>query len=348
MEERTNRTLTFRVAITAAVLAIITALTASLTFIQLETFHAAARAAASAAMDAASANTLSRLEGDISEINSVVHVLSSNPSLTDSDDRSETDGAIALFKAALHELPQADSLYVGYDNGCWLQVRRLDDLDPTERQRLGAPPGAVYNVNLVRPTSGGARPMRRIFEDEQGNKIEQFDLWDYGYDTRTRPWYRDTMQADRALVSSPYASFSIGTPMITVSAPLQRQVRGVVAADLKLDKFSDFVYAQRPGEHGTAIIFDSFGVLIAHPEFTRLVDYAMTHPSHPASKATSTGGMPSSPISRSRRSGRFSWKPAQFVWDKPLLVKPIHQQGQSLSIVPGWDVNIDNPHRRIT
>jgi adenylate cyclase len=123
--------------------------------------------------------------------------------------------------------------------------------------------------------------MRRIFEDEQGNKIEQLDLWDYGYDARQRVWYRDTMQADRALVSSPYASFSIGTPMITLSAPLQRQVRGVIAADLKLDQFSDLVYAQRPGEHGTAIIFDSFGVLIAHPEFARLVDYAVRHPSHP-------------------------------------------------------------------
>jgi adenylate cyclase len=41
------------------------------------------------------------------------------------------------------------------------------------------------------------------------------------------------------------------------------------------------VYAQRPGEHGTAIIFDSFGVLIAHPEFARLVEYARVHPSHP-------------------------------------------------------------------
>ncbi|HXC77995.1 MAG TPA: hypothetical protein VNU19_13185, partial [Candidatus Acidoferrum sp.] len=58
-------------------------------------------------------------------------------------DRSEVDGAVVLFKAVLHELPQADSLYVGYDNGCWLQVRRLDVRDPTERQRLEAPPGAV-------------------------------------------------------------------------------------------------------------------------------------------------------------------------------------------------------------
>src|SRR6266404_728016 len=123
--------------------------------------------------------------------------------------------------------------------------------------------------------------MRRIFEDEQGNKIEQLDLWDYGYDARERLWYHDTMQADRALVSSPYASFSIGTPMITLSAPLHGHVRGVIVADLKLDKFSDLVYAQRPGEHGTAIIFDSFGVLLAHPDFARLVDQALSNPSHP-------------------------------------------------------------------
>jgi adenylate cyclase len=273
--------LTFRIAITAAVMAFITALTACLIFIQVATFHAAAGAAASAAMDAASANTLSRLEAEVSELSSLVRVLSTNPSLADSDDRSEADGAIALFKAALHELPQTDSLYVGYDNGCWLQVRRLDVLDWSEHRRLGAPPGAVYNVNLVRPTAGGTLPMRRIFEDEQGNNIEQLDLSDYGYDARKRVWYRDTMQTDRALVSSPYASFSIGTPMITLSAPLRGHVLGVIAADLKLDKFSDLVHTQRPGEHGTAIIFDSFGVLIAHPDFARLVEYATRHPSHP-------------------------------------------------------------------
>jgi adenylate cyclase len=273
--------LTFRIAITAAVMAFITALTACLILIQIATFHAAARAAASAAMDAASANTLSRLQAEVSELSTLVRVLSSNPSLADSEDRSEDDDAIVLFKAALHELPQADSLYVGYDNGCWLQVRRLDVLDPRERQKLGAPSRAIWDVNLVRPTSGGGLPMRRIFEDEQGNKINQLDLPNYGYDARTRPWYRDTMQTDRALVSSPYTSFSIGTPMITLSAPLHRQVRGVIAADLKLDKFSDLVYAQRPGEHGTAIIFDPFGVLIAHPDFGRFVEYARTHPSHP-------------------------------------------------------------------
>src|SRR5262245_32558254 len=193
--------LTFRIAITGAVIAFITALTASLVFIELGTFHAVARAAASAAMDAASANTLSRLEAEVSGLSSVVDVLSSNPSLADSDDRSEEDSAIVLFKAALHKLPQVDSFYIGYENGCWLQVRRLDVLGPVERQNLGAPPGAVYDINLVRPTSGGALPMRRVFEDEQGNKIDHLDLSNSDYDARMRAWYRDTMQANRALVS---------------------------------------------------------------------------------------------------------------------------------------------------
>src|SRR5262249_38290782 len=134
-----NRMLTFRIAITAAVMAFITALTACLIFIQLATFHAAARAAASAAIESGSGDTLNRLEADVSELSSFVRVLSSNPSLADSEDRSEEDNAIVLFKTTLRELPQADSLYVGYDNGCWLQVRRLDVLDPAERAKLEAP-----------------------------------------------------------------------------------------------------------------------------------------------------------------------------------------------------------------
>lgn len=275
------RALTFRTTITLAVTAFIAALAACLIVVEILIFHAAARDAASASMNAASANTLGRLEVQLSGLASLVRVLSTNPFLADSDDRSEIDGAIGTFKAAMRELPQSDSLYVGYDNGCWLQVRRLDNLDPAQRESLEAPADAVYDVNLVRPTPDGALPMRRIFQDEQGNKVGQADLWDYGYDARKRSWYRDTMQADQPLVSPPYLSFSIGAPMITLSVPLQGKVRGVIAADIKLDEFSRFVDAQRPGEHGEAIIFDTSGMLLAHPDFARFVDYAMTHPSHP-------------------------------------------------------------------
>ena len=139
--------------------------------------------------------------------------------------------------------------------------------------------GATVAINLIRPAQSGELPMRRIFEDQQGNEVGQLDLWKYGYDARKRPWYRETMKADRPLVSSPYLAFSIGAPVITVSAPLRGKVPGVLAADLKLDTFSDFVQSQRPGEHGIVLIFDSSGSLIAHPDFAQFVVDAMTHPS---------------------------------------------------------------------
>jgi adenylate cyclase len=262
-------------------MALVAALAACLLVIQIATFHAAARAAASSAMSAASANTRNRLEADVSQLGSVVRVLAVDAALVASDQRSANDNAIILFKAALREVPQADSFYVGYDNGSWLQVRRVDVLDPSERRKLGVLPASVWNINLVRPTPAGALPMRRIFEDGEDHRIAALDLPGYGYDARQRDWYRDTMEADRPLISSPYASFSIDTPMVTLSAPLRGEVPGVVAADLKLDTFSELVQAQRPGAHGTAVVFDPFGVLIAYPDFARLVRGALSHPTDP-------------------------------------------------------------------
>jgi len=68
--------------------------------------------------------------------------------------------------------------------------------------------------------------------------------------------------------------------MMTLAAPLRGRVRGVIAADLKLDNFGELVNAQRPGTHGTAIVFDSFGILLAHPDLGRLVNDASADPSH--------------------------------------------------------------------
>jgi adenylate cyclase len=275
------RMLTFRTSITAAVMAFVIALGALLLSIQRAALHLAIGETASDGMDAASVEAVGQLQSEVSRVTAVLRVLSASAALTQSDEPSEIDPAIALFEAALAELPQIDSLYVGYDNGCWLQVRRISDLDDTQRARLEAPPGASEAISLIRPAAGGALPLRRIFRDEQGGKIDQRDVWDYGYDARQRPWYRDTMAAGRLRVSPPYVAYSIAAPVITLSVPLQRIVKGVIAADLKLDTFNGFVQAHRPGPHGSVIIFDGAGALIAHPDLPRFVATALTDPRRP-------------------------------------------------------------------
>jgi adenylate cyclase len=269
----------FRASITLAVMTFVVALAALLIAIQVRSLHWATREAASAYMDAASTKALGRLQGELNTIVSLVNVLATSSSVADSDERSETGRAIPLFKTALQELPQIDSIYAGFENGAWLQVRRISDLAEDQRNRLRAPPHSDLAISLVRPTPAGELPMRRVFWDRQGNEIDEIDLWKYGYDARKRAWYWQTMRSDRPYVSAPYLSFSLGAPVITVSAPLRGKVPGVLAADLKLDTFSDFVQAQRPGQNGAVMIFDEAGSLIAHRDFAEFVAAAMTHPS---------------------------------------------------------------------
>lgn len=273
--------LTFRTTITLAVLGLITALALCLIAIQLVVFHAAAKASASAYMDAASAKSLMRLEAQVSELGTVIRILATSPFLADNDERSEVGGAVGLFKTALRRLPQADSLYVGYDNGCWLQLRGVAHLDPGERERLGAPAGTISVISLVHPEGTDGLPLRRVFLDAENDKIGQIDLWDYGYDVRKRAWYQDTLRANRAVVSAPYVDLITGARVITLSAPLRGAARGVIGINLKLAAFGDFVYAQRPGAHGTAIVFDEAGALLAHPDYEKFVDYAHAHPANP-------------------------------------------------------------------
>ena len=270
---------TFRTSITLAVMTFVVALAALLIAIQVRSLSWATHEAASAYMDAASTKALGRLHGELNAIASLVNVLATSSSVANSDERSETGRAIPLFKAALQEMPQMDSIYAGFENGAWLQVRRTSDLNEDQRARLRAPANADVVINLVRPTPAGDLPMRRIFQDRQGNEVGEIDLWKYGYDARTRPWYMQTVKLERAYVTQPYLSFNLGAPVITVSAPLQGKVSGVLAADLKLDTFSDFVQSQRPGPHGTVMIFDQAGSIIAHPDFAEFVARAMTNPS---------------------------------------------------------------------
>ncbi|APO51658.1 hypothetical protein LUI11_31770 [Bradyrhizobium diazoefficiens] len=270
---------TFRTSITLAVMTFVVALAGLLIAIQARSLRAATHEAASAFMDSASTKSLGRLQGELNAIASLVNVLATSSSVADSNERSETGRAIPLFKAALQEMPQMDSIYAGFDNGAWLQVRRTSSLSEDQRDRLRAPASAEFAISLIRPTPAGDLPMRRVFQDRQGNEVGEIDLWNYGYDGRKRSWYWQTLRSDRPYVSAPYLSFSIDAPVITVSAPLRGKVPGVLAADLKLDTFSAFVQAQRPGQNGTVMIFDQAGSLIAHPEFTGLVESAMTHPS---------------------------------------------------------------------
>ena len=112
--------LTFRTSITFAVMAFIVTLAVLMIAIQVRALRWATQEAASAYMDATSAKAFGRLQTEITAIASLVHVLATHSSVAHSNETTETGHAIPLFKAALQELPQIDSVYAGLENdtGC--------------------------------------------------------------------------------------------------------------------------------------------------------------------------------------------------------------------------------------
>jgi adenylate cyclase len=271
-------TMTFRVTLTAAVLAIVGMLAATLLYLQIYTANLATEEAAESAMDAASLRTLSLLETEIVNISKFVRTLSAAPSLADSSERSEVGRGVDLLKDVLLQWPATDSIYVGYDNGTWLQVQRLDGMDAEQRDRLHAPADAAFGISLIRPTATGELPTRRVFEDRDGNQIAQFDIWRRGYDARKRGWYVNASQTEQLAVSQPYLSFSLAVPMVTISAPLRGRVQGVVGLDLKLDSYSASAGFLRFSKKGSAVVFAGDGSLIAHPDYAEMFARTMTDP----------------------------------------------------------------------
>jgi adenylate cyclase len=93
-------------------------------------------------MDAASTKAVGHLQTEIASVASLVRVLATSSRVTDMDQRTVAGPAIPLFKTALRELQQIDSIYIGVQNGAWLQVLRLNDLNDKQRETFRAPPGA--------------------------------------------------------------------------------------------------------------------------------------------------------------------------------------------------------------
>jgi adenylate cyclase len=140
----------FRTSITGAVLAFIFGLAALLIAIQARTLRLATHQAASAYMDATSAQVFGRLRSEITAVVSLVHVLASSSSVADSDAVSNSSPELSVFKTAILELPQIDSIYVGFANGAWLQVRQANALNDEQRQKLRVTsPDTDFLINVL-------------------------------------------------------------------------------------------------------------------------------------------------------------------------------------------------------
>ncbi|ELO1555309.1 methyl-accepting chemotaxis protein [Aeromonas hydrophila] len=115
-------------------------------------------------------------------------------------------------------------------------------------------------------TSGGFG--LTYFGSTQGMMTRQDPSLNTGnYDPRERPWYQDAVKAGQLIVTAPYVSVTMQKLVVTLSEPVRHQgeLVGAVGANLALDKLIDEVLAMQVQGEGYAMLLDSSGLIVGHP-----------------------------------------------------------------------------------
>ena len=135
----------------------------------------------------------------------------------------------ALLAAMLKNNGQLFNLYVGYEDGSFIEMDALEGAGREARARLEAPDQAAFRLVVIsRSDPARYQNSRRLFlSDRAGNGQGVARASDY--DPRQRPWYKDADRRDGTWLTGPYVFFATGKQGYTVQPPLEQGKGGVVA-----------------------------------------------------------------------------------------------------------------------
>ena len=170
----------------------------------------------------------------------------------------------------LRNNPQLFSLYVGYEDGSFLEMDFIDRAKPGFRAGLNVDEDAVFRLVVISRSGKATAAVTQYLSE---NLIQVAEVpGPTSYDPRQRPWYVDAFKDEKTLLTGPYIFFATGEPGYTFHTQLREGRRGVVAGDLLLNRLEQLLAEQRLGQSGLTFLFNDAGHIVAHPEMGRLMD----------------------------------------------------------------------------
>ncbi len=176
--------------------------------------------------------------------------------------------SLHYLREALEQSDQVSALFIGYDNGDFFLLRPLPADSPL-RSAFNPPEAAHYLVQSIERDAAGATTGTFLFYDANLNLLRRDPRPDYGFEPRSRPWYRLARdQADR-VKTDPYLFFTTREVGLTLA---HRTATGnaVVGADVTLRQLSAALAANRFLPSVEVALFDQHGQVLAYPELERL------------------------------------------------------------------------------
>jgi len=174
---------------------------------------------------------------------------------------------LELMREALNTSVALTSIYVGYANGDFFLLRRLQN--DNDRKFFKPPEKTAYIVQSIERQAGRGR---FIYLDQNLATLRSDDRPDYpaSYDPRSRSWYQAARLDDGLIQTAPYLFFTNGRVGTTL-AKRASNADAVVGSDILIDTLNDLLAKHKVTPGSQVVLANRLGQAIAYEDFSRAV-----------------------------------------------------------------------------
>jgi methyl-accepting chemotaxis protein len=105
--------------------------------------------------------------------------------------------------------------------------------------------------------------------ESDGSFVSNDPNWDPGasWDPRSRPWYKDTKQANSIIITAPYADSVTNEILVSIATPVMQnnQFKGAIFFDVSLSGLAELANKVSLLDAGYIFLVSSDGIIISHP-----------------------------------------------------------------------------------
>ena len=259
----------FKSSIIALFVAIVLIIGLTLVYLSFQRITAITDSAASQFIGKVAELSADRIGSQLKLVRDNLEILNALPPIQ-SAEIEDNPRLIALLAAMLKNNNQLFNLYVGYDDGSFIEMDALEGAGRETRARLEAPEQAAFRMVVILRSDPSQIKSKRLFLSDQLETLRELP-GSLDYDPRERRWYKDGARRDGSWLTGPYVFFASGKQGYTVQSALKQGRGGVVAGDLLLDVTQEVLKKENLTASGVAFMFDDDDRILAHPRMSEML-----------------------------------------------------------------------------
>jgi adenylate cyclase len=211
----------FKTSIIALFVAIVLVIGLTLVYLSFSRITAITDSAASKFIGAVAELSADRVGSQLKLVRDCLKILNALPPIQ-SADIEENPQLNALLAAMLKSNDQLFNLYVGYEDGSFIEMDTLDGAGRDTRARLEAPEQAAFRLLVISRSDPARIKSRRLFLSEKLETVRELP-GPFDYDPRERPWYKDAIRRDGSWLTGPYVLCATHKQGYTIQLPIEQE-----------------------------------------------------------------------------------------------------------------------------